>query len=214
MNEALLPAAIDVTASLFWVLRVAAGVGGAVVGWFVSAPVVSVLFRAAFQRAAPRWLSPWVRLAGACLIGLLVFYFLPLGGGSGFGWGPGAGGGPGLGPGDGTGKTGNEKAAKQDKSSATEKPKLETLDIELIGGKRYQEDGRFYLIRRQEPVVNLDAVADYLEKNKERLAEYVNIVLTPASVDAQHGAVLRLRTVIEKHGRIPLLKSVNAPPGQ
>src|SRR5689334_18126058 len=100
MTLGTLLAAIDITATVFWVVRLAAGFGGALVGWFVTGPVTRLLYRGAFQRPAPGWLVSWARLGGAALVGLLLFYFLPLGGGRGFGWGPGAGSGPGPGRGD------------------------------------------------------------------------------------------------------------------
>jgi hypothetical protein len=205
------PAVLELTAYLFWVLRLAAGVGAAIVGWLFTGPVVRVIYRGAFQRPVPPRLVPWTKLGGAVLLGLLVFWYLPLGGGGGLGWGPGDGGGPGLGPGDGPAKKGSDEPSTGVKSPLAKKGRkdLETLEIELIGGARYKNDGRFYLLKRQEPVVPLDEVDDYLNKNKERLDEYVIVILTPDSVAPQHGAVLRLNTIIEKYQRIPQIKNVN-----
>ena len=82
------------TDAVFWALRAAAGLGGALVGWFVSDPLTRLLYRAAFAKPPPGWVLPWAKLAGAILVGLLVFFFIPLGGGpGGFGFGPGQGGG-------------------------------------------------------------------------------------------------------------------------
>ena len=211
MSEAALLATIDVVATLFWGLRVAAGIGAGLVGWFLTGPVVRLLYRGALRRPVPGWLLPWARLGGAALLGLLVYYYLPLGGGGGFGWGAGAGGGPGRGPGDGSATTKNDKPADAEITNIAKAPikGIENLEIELIGGKRYRNDGRYYLISRQEPAVGLEEVEDYLKKSKDRLAEYVTIVLTPKSVDAQHGAVLRLNTVIEKYDRIPKMLNTN-----
>jgi hypothetical protein len=215
MTLGLLLGVIDVTATVFWVLRIGLALGGVVVGWFVSGPVIRLLYRGAFRRPAPGWLMPWARLGGAALIGLLVFYFLPLGWGGGWGWGAGAGGGPGLGTGDGSAYTKAEKAAIADKNGETSKKNdIEALEIELVGGTRYQGEGRFYLIKRRQPAVNLGEVEAYIKKNKERLAEYITIVLTPESVAAQHGAVLRLITIIEDNDRTPEIKNVNAAPGK
>jgi hypothetical protein len=213
VNLAPLWGAIDLTAPIFLVLRVAAAVGGAVVGWFAAGPVTRVLYYGAFHRKTPGWVTPWFRLGGAALVGLLIFYLLPLGGGSGFGWGPGAGGNPGLGAGDGSGKTKEQTIAGSDKSiSGKAKIALEALQIELLGGARYMGDGRYYLIQRRPPAETLEEVEEYFKKNKERLEEYVTIILTPESVAAQHGAVLRLNTIIEKYGRIPVIKNVNPEP--
>ncbi|HWY88796.1 MAG TPA: hypothetical protein VNX28_18940 [Gemmataceae bacterium] len=216
MTPGLLLGVIDVTATVLSVLHIGLALGGVVVGWFVSGPVIRLLYRGAFRRPVPGWLMPWARLGGSALVGLLVFYFLPLGwgGGGGWGWGLGAGGGPGLGTGDGSGYTKAEKAAIADKDGENSKKNdVEALEIELVGGTRYQGEGRFYLIKRRQPPVNLGEVEDFIKKNKERLAEYVTIILTPESVAAQHGAVLRLVTIIEDNDRIPQVKNVNAAPG-
>ncbi len=208
----LLLGAIELTSWVFWGLRVAAGIGGALVGWFCAGPVARVVYRVACRRAAPPWMLPWARLAGAILCGLLAFYFLPLGGSGGFGWGPGTGGGPGLGAGDGSGKSADKPSLPKKAASAAD---LETLEIEVIGGKRYQGDGRYYLIKRREPAVALAEVEDYLQKNQEHLAPYVMIVLTPNnSVDAGHAAVLRLNTIVERYKRKPQVKDVDAEPGK
>ncbi len=202
----------DLTAPLFWVLRVAAGLGGALIGWFITGPIVRLLVRGAFHRTTPGWLLPWAKLGGAGAVGFLVYYYLMLGGIGGPGWGPGPGGAPGRGPGDGSVVAGADKAAADGKSSkaanAAQK-KREALEIELIGGKRYHDDGRYYLLKRQEPPLTKEAVDDYLREHQDTLDEYVTIILTPQSVAAQHGAVLRLTGVIEKYGRNPQIKNVN-----
>lgn len=207
----------NITGSLFWIMRVAAALGAMIVGWFAGGPVVRVLYRGLMRRPTPRWLVPSARLGSAALLGLLVYFYLPLGGGAGLGWGPGAGGGPGLGPGSSLAKSGAENTSKQQEAATADPAKKGTknLEIELIGGKRYQGDGRFYLIKRREPVVALEDVEKYLVANNADLAEYVTIVLAPNSVDAQHGAVLRLATVIEKYGHIPRIENVpSRPPAQ
>lgn len=217
MNVLALSALGNITGSLFWIMRVAAAVGAMIVGWFAAGPVVRLLYRGIAGRPTPRWLVPWARLAGAALLGLLAYFYLPLGGGAGFGWGPGAGGGPGLGPGSAsaTKSSENETEPKKSDSAKPAKKRPQNLEIALIGGKRYQDDGKFYLINRREPVVALEDVEKHLKENSETLAEYVTIVLAPNSVDAQHGAVLRLATVIEKYDRIPRIVNVptDAGPG-
>jgi hypothetical protein len=213
MTQGWLVAAIDVTATIFWVLRLAAGIGGALVAWFATGPVIRVLYRVALRRAAPGWMLPWARLGGAGLAGWLIFYFLPLGGGSGFGWGAGAGGGPGRGPGDGSAKA-NGQATKTDKTSIAESPKrdLEALEIELLGGKRFQGQDRYYLIQRKEPAVTFEDVKAYFMKHEDRLAQDVTIVLTPESVAEEHGAILRLKGIIEKYKRTWQVKNVDTVP--
>ena len=51
-----------VMATIFWVLRVVAALGGAAAGWLVMGPVARLLYRGTFRRPAPRWLMPWARL--------------------------------------------------------------------------------------------------------------------------------------------------------
>jgi hypothetical protein len=213
MMAGILLGVIDVTAMIFWVLRLAAGVGGALIGWFSTGPLARIMYRVVFRRPVPGWLLPWARLGGAALAGLLLFYFLPLGGGSGFGWGPGAGGGPGRGPDKGSEKAADGQAARDQKRTG-DKPVThrEALEIELVGGPLYRGDGRFYLINRRAPAVALEEVEGYLKSHQDRLAEYVTIVLTPTSVDAGHRAVLRLNTIIEKYDRKPQLKDVGPQP--
>jgi hypothetical protein len=204
--------ALDMTARVLWVLRLAAGACGALLGWFVTGPVARIAYRGALRRPVPRWLLPWARLAGAALLGLLLFYFLPLGGGGSLGWGPGAGG-PGSGA-NGSGTTPQDKTATTATAASSGK-NLEALEIEVIGGTRYQGDRRFYLIARREPAVTLDQVEEYFKANQDRLAEYVTIVLTPdQSVDVGHPAVLRLNTIIEKYKRRPQVKDVDPGPGK
>jgi len=201
------------TAYVFWILRVAAALGGALLGWFLSGPLVRILYRAARQKPAPNWLVGWSKLGGAALLAFLAYYFLPLGGGGGLGWGPGAGGGPGLGPGDGSAKVEGNTSTATDKQGKASKKDL-ALEIELLGGKNYQGDGRYYLLNRKEPALNLAEVEDYIQKNEERLEPSISVVLTPASVDESHAAVLRLNTLIEKYHRTRQTKYLDAAPGK
>ena len=75
MNEGTLLGVLDVTATLLGSLRLAAGIGAALAGWFATGPVVRVLYRGAFHRPAPGWFMPWTRLGGAALLGFLVYYY-------------------------------------------------------------------------------------------------------------------------------------------
>ncbi|MCI0639348.1 MAG: hypothetical protein L0Y72_27170 [Gemmataceae bacterium] len=200
--------ALDLTTPIFVVLRFVAAVGGAFAGWFAGPPIARFLCRLAFHRPLPGWLRPVTRLSGSLLFAFLVYFFLPLGGGPGFGWGPGAGGAPG--PGQGTGKengvaSNKEKNEGKDPSGGNDKkmpPTLvrEPVDIELIGGERYKGDGRYYLMRRKEPPRTLDEVEAFFKEHKDRLE--VHIILTEESVGTRQGALGRLRDLTKKY-KIP-----------
>ncbi|MBI3409255.1 MAG: hypothetical protein HY040_12985 [Planctomycetes bacterium] len=210
MNEPHLFGFIDLTAPVFFVLRVAAGIGAAMVGWFATGPVVRLLYRLAFQRGVPNWVLPWSRLVGAVLCGLLVYYFLPLGGGNGWGWGAGAGGGPGRGPGDGSGQTSDQTKkdapAKDNRDkSLPAKTVREPVAIELIGGDQYKGDEKYYLLKRQPPAVSLTELEAYFKNHKDRLE--VHIVLTPNSVGEGQGALRRLKDLADTY-RIPTVRRV------
>jgi hypothetical protein len=186
---------------LFLVLRGAAAVGGAVFGWVLSAPLCRILVRAAFHRPAPALVVVAARCAGGAVLACLIFYFLPLGfgGGAGFGFGPGGNasgsGGAGGGSNSFTAKSNPGKQAAEIQNKPA--PPREILDIELIGGKRYRGDDRFYLLRRQEPPVPIKDVEKLFQENKGRLE--VHIILTAESVGRSHAAFQRLNNLAQKY---------------
>src|SRR5207237_576250 len=111
-------------------------------------------YRLAVQKPIPRWLLPLAKVGSAALIGLLVFFLIPLGGGpGGWGYGPGLGGGPGKGPGAGgkdTGIVAQDGGKKRDDAKPTpDKEKVKpgdkdavvskktSVEIEVLGGQRY-----------------------------------------------------------------------------
>jgi hypothetical protein len=181
---------------LFLVLRGAAAVGGAVFGWFLAGPMCRILVRAAFHKPAPGMVVYPARCAGAAVLACLIFYFLPLGfgGGAGFGFGPG----PGPGGGGSSAATnatppGKHAVAQENATS----PQREILDIELIGGKRYKDDDKFYLLRREEPPVTIKEVEKLFQENKGRFE--VHILLTAQSVSRSHAAFQRLSSLAHKY---------------
>ena len=187
---------------LFWIFRVAAGLGTALLGYFLLGPVVQLLARLAFHRKLPSWLVAWARLIGGILLGLLVYYYLPIGGGPG--WGPGSGG-PGEGKGSGAdenGKGGKQlsstDALKQKGTADSEKDAgKDTLQIELLGGTRYMRDERYYLLDRKEPAKTLAEVDDYLKENTSKY-KIVHVVLTKESVSEEDPAVTRLQRLAQQ----------------
>src|SRR5437667_455698 len=83
---------------LLLIVRIIGGVGGSFVGWFVTDPLARISYRLARHKPIPDWTLPWLKLGGAAILGLVVFFLIQLGGS---GYGPGPGGGPGKGPGKG-----------------------------------------------------------------------------------------------------------------
>lgn len=205
-------AAADVQDTLFLAIRVAAGVGGAFLGWLAAGPATRLLYRAAFQRPVPTWLLPYAKMGGALALGFVLFYCIPLGGGFGLGWGPGGGGGLGLGPGPGDGGAGDKKGgldngAPDKKDAKFPKPPDQStrtpLEIELISSAKYKQDGKYYLIKRAEPAFNLAEVEDYFQNHHQRLE--VHIILTDQSVGTGQGAMNRLRELTKKY-KIPTVE--------
>lgn len=187
---------------LFWLFRVAAGIGTAVLCYFLLGPVIQALARVALHRRLPSWIVVWVRILGGILLGMLVYYYLPIGGGPG--WGPGSGG---PSEGKGTGENGKGKpglpdtSPKQQTGTETGKEATETakdiLQIELLGGTRYKRDERYYLLDRKEPAKTLPEVDDYLKENAGKY-KIVHVILTKESVSEEDPAVSRLQRLAQQ----------------
>jgi hypothetical protein len=175
-----------------WVLRVIAAIGAVLVGWFVSDPLARVGYRLIAGKPIPGWTLPWIKITGALVLGLLVYYFIPLGGGpGGWGYGPGLGGGPGKGAGEGGTETqGKAASGKTDKQPpAKDKPAEESpeavvrkpVEIEVLGGKRYPGDNRYYLLRSTDKAKTLQEVEGYFKEHAGKLE--LRIIVTSESPD-------------------------------
>ena len=178
------------TAALFLFVKTAAAIGGALIGYLVSSPVVRLLYRLAFGRPVPGWFLPLGRLAGAALLGALLFFLVSLGG-SGFGWGGPGGLGIGLGPG--TGKTGDGRGTP----SAGAKATREKLVIELLGGNQVGAEQRYYLLKDQEPAKTLGEVEELIKVKADKIEAH--IVLTDESVATSHPALARLHELLQRY---------------
>lgn len=197
------------------VLRVIAGVGGAFVGWFVSDPLARVTHRLLAGKPIPGWTLPWLKLGGAVLVGLLVYFFIPLGGGpGGFGFGPGLGGGPGKGAGPGgTEVNGNAASGKAEKKHAVEEKKpvekspeaivRKPVEIEVLGGQRYPGDGRYYLLRRTGKAMTLQEVESYFKEHASKLE--LHVIVTSDSPDNAITGVTDALTRLANRYQIPSL---------
>ena len=187
------------TTYLIWTFKVIAGLGGAIIGYFLAGPVVRLLYRGAFHRPAPSGAIFAGKLCGAGLVGVLFFFLVGLGGR----WfGPGGGG-----NGNGTGNGGHSSSEKKggdgqaDDKKSDDSPKLrQILEIELLGGKRYKGEGRFYLLHRKEPAATLKEVQKYFQENKDLEVHIILRTAPEMSVSQSTGTVIRLRELADKYG--------------
>ena len=168
---------------LFFIVRIIATIGGAVVGWFVCDPLTRLVYRLMYRQATPGILLFSFKAIGAVSLGLAIYFLMPLGGGGGMGQGPGKGGIPGKGPGQGGDKAGTADASKKDDKPAID-PKLdkstpngktppvrELVLIEVLGGERFPTDGkeRYYLLKKTDPPVPLAELEDYFKQHRAKL---------------------------------------------
>src|SRR5947207_684544 len=114
-------------------LRILLACGGALMGWLLLNPLFRGLFRVAFQRPIPGALLTVLRFTGAVGVGLLVFFFLPIGG-TGPGGGDGKDGKPGYVSGDKPRKDDKKQDGKEVGGGTPE----ETLRVEMVRSKDYQ----------------------------------------------------------------------------
>jgi hypothetical protein len=180
----------------FLVIKIIAVIGGGLVGWFVTKPVVRLLVKLAFHRETPAPALTVSRILGAILVACIVYKV--------WNFGPG-GGGPGPGPGPG----GKDKGAsrdvkpsdpKKDQPARDSKPKpapTEVVPIKLLGGSAVRDE-RFYLIKGQEPALPLAKVEEYVQNNRDRL-KGIEIIIDADSVSRSHIAVTRLMKLAEKY---------------
>ena len=176
MNDPLaIFAQVDLLTAFVWVIKVAAGVGGAIVGWFATGPVVRLLYRVAFHRPVPSWLLPWTKAGGAVLLGFLFYLIVSLGGGLGLGWGAGDGGG--------------------DKQKVTRT----RLTIELIGlpDPRFKGEERYYLLNDKTPAMNRNEVEAHFKKSPDPLEVFIK--LTDTSPGLGLGVLDRLHELMTTH---------------
>ena len=68
---------------VYEVLRVLAAAFGAVGAYIIVGPVVATLVRLAFKRKLPDSAQTVCRILGAVVVGALIYFYLPLGPGSG-----------------------------------------------------------------------------------------------------------------------------------
>src|SRR5437762_13856025 len=108
----------DIREVFFLAVRLILAGACALIGWFVTAPLVHTVYYIVARRQAPAWVVSWLRLGGAILLGLLAFWYIPVGGGLG-GGGSGGGKGPGVGPYQGGKDTGPSTQSGKDTGTGT-----------------------------------------------------------------------------------------------
>jgi hypothetical protein len=192
---------------LLGIVRIIATIGGAVVGWFLCDPLTRLTYRLLYHAAAPGALLFVMKGIGATTLALLM-YFMPFGGGGGgLGWGPGMGGLPGKGPGQGGDKivpiAKDAKTAQEEKKSddAKSSQALQPIDIEIISGTRFQDDGkdRYFLVDHKDPALSREELDDYLKRNHAKIE--VTPVLTKESlgVGRDNSPLSQLLALTKKH---------------
>jgi hypothetical protein len=172
----------------YWVgfaVRVFLALAAALLMWFLGGPIVSLLWRAAFQSKPSSTAYTLGRLGLSGTVGFLVFLLVGLGGGGlgfGFGGGGGFGFGKGSGEGEGTAKgtglgtgkgTGSEHDPATQKGTGptdkdTPKEKKETLRVELVTEASYTGGKRYFLIDGKQPGVTAEELDALLKKNPGR----------------------------------------------
>ncbi len=188
---------LDIPALFFEALRLLVAAVIAVAGWFVSGPIIQTLWYVAFRKAAPEWVAGWLRLIVAILLGVLAWWYLPIGTGWG-GGGSGGGQGPGVGPykGQGTDKStqpGTGTGLGTGAGTGTDKTTTgkDVLTIEVLGGASVK-DGRFYVVQKKQPPVDWDALKQYLGDTQGSWGE-IRILLTGDSIFEDDVVVRRVR---------------------
>jgi hypothetical protein len=197
-------ALLDLTAPVKTAIQVIVAIGGFFTGYFLGGPFVRFFWWLLFRRSVPPSLYPWLKLLFGVLLAALLYFFLQLGGGGGWGFGGPGGGGSGTGKGTGTGvgPGTNGPPDKKDNVSVEKKGVIAStqrnvLEIELLGGRRFQGDGKYYLLGRKEPAVDLAKVEEVLRKNPDKWDVY--LVFTNTSVGTQHPAAIQLRNLAQRY---------------
>jgi hypothetical protein len=193
------------------VVHVIAAIGGAFVGWFVSDPIARITHRVVTRKAIPSWTLPWIKMAGAALCGLLIYFFILFGGGpGGWGYGLGLGGGPGKGPGEGGKDTGAlvqnggkpaDKTRPLDKGKPADKTVRKRLDIEVLGAKRVRDADHCYLLipddKKPGTPMTLKDVEGYFKEHGSKME--LHVILTDDSPDEGLGIIEDLTRLADRY---------------
>jgi hypothetical protein len=188
------------------VLRIVVVVGGIILGWFITPPLVKLLVRLAFHRTVNPWVLTVCRLGGAVLVGYLAF-LLPLGMG-GRGPGPGGPGSGGVSSGQDKEKPAKDRKEKEPPRQTTDRASRDersTLVVDMLGGNAVKA-GRYYLVRvpgksgKAEALTatELDGLLKKLTSGTKRIVQ-IDIRYYNNSVDETNKAVTKLKQLAEQY---------------
>jgi hypothetical protein len=174
--------------------------GGALVAGLLGGWLMQLLARATTTRRVPRPALNLVRVLGAIVGGILVYLFVFGSGAGGYGlggggWGFGGKGGAGEQTGKGDSVTPTTVPTMPTTAAASPTDRQQILRIEMLGGKRYRGDERFYLVDDRKEPRTLFEVRQAIEERKRQappLKEMEIVILPEGSVAREHPAVVRL----------------------
>jgi hypothetical protein len=185
------------------VVNLLAVIGGAAVGWFGAGLLTQLLVKLTVHRDTPRPVLRVVRILGAVALGLAVWLLVFGSGGPGWGLGGGGWGFGGRGPGGADSSTGRTAGTDNQKGKTSKDGKAGSsvegrfLAVEMLGGKRYKDDERFYRITEPgEPPRSLPELVDSIRKRREQdpgLKGIEIIIYDTGSVAESHPAVAELK---------------------
>jgi hypothetical protein len=202
---------IDLSTSFYNVIRVIVGLGGFFVGYFFSSP----FWRVAYWLRNRKSISTtgylfWLKFLSGVTLGAALYLFLPLGGfglgggGSGTGNGTGNGVGPGVDNAPGKGSVGSPTT-----KTGTATSNRTVLVVELLGGDRYKNDGRYYLIERKEPAVDKAALEELLKRDPNKIE--IQLLITRQSISRTEPPARAVHSLASKY-QIPVLETVEGGP--
>ncbi|MBY0525532.1 MAG: hypothetical protein K2R98_19160 [Gemmataceae bacterium] len=185
-------------------VKVLAVAGGAAVGAFAVGGLVQLIVRLTVRRPVPRAVLTPVRLLGAVAVGLAVWLFVFGSGGGGLGgsgWGFGGKGSGSGNNGTGTTQPGPAGSSMKERPSTAPVDRTQVVRIEMLGGKRYKNDDRYYLWESDKEPLTLLEVRKRLESAKERTppVKAIEIVILEDSVSEKSPAVEQLRQLAGEH---------------
>jgi hypothetical protein len=199
-------------------VRVVAAVVGALVGWFVTGPIAQLLARVAFHRQLSPLALVWSKLIGAVVVGLLVFWLLPIGGwDGGGGGGKGGGKGKGAGPytnGSGTGKGNPSDLGKTGKfggdgtGADKDKGARKVLEIEVLGLKSIKESNKIYKLDRQDPPLSWEQLEAHILAHQQEIAS-ITIVSDPTTGVTEDRDAVKNLVKLAKKLKIPTLVNID-----